>query len=161
MSGESNITKNPVSSISSSKVLFNKTMALYKSVGLFIEVLETDQNNVVTKVKIKQKHLYNGYILNQKQLVERAKLLYSNSGLPKVKVIPVVYSLDVNIVSLEWVENKMDEFGVKRSDLIKQLSIDESSLSLFLSGKRKMNKLVKAAFYYYFLTYELNRDFRE
>ena len=161
MSGESNITKNPVSSISSSKVLFNKTMALYKSVGLFIEVLETDQNSVVTKVKIKQKHLYNGYILNQKQLVERAKLLYSNSGLPKVKVIPVVYSLDVNIVSLEWVENKMDEFGVKRSDLIKQLSIDESSLSLLLSGKRKMNKLVKAAFYYYFLTYELNRDFRE
>ena len=161
MSGESNITKNPVSSISSSKVLFNKTMALYKSVGLFIEVLETDQNSVVTKVKIKQKHLYNGYILNQKQLVERAKLLYSNSGLPKVKVIPVVYSLDVNIVSLEWVENKMDEFGVKRSDLIKQLSIDESSLSLFLSGKRKMNKLVKAAFYYYFLTYELNKDFRE
>ena len=158
---DSDITQNTINSMSSSKVLFNKTMALYKSVGLFIEVLETDENNVVTKVKIKQKHLYNGYILNQKQLVERAKFLYSNAGLPKVKVIPVVYSFDVSVVSLEWLKNKMDEFGIKRSDLLKQLSIDKSSLSLLLSGKRKMNKLVKAAFYYYFLTYELNRDFRE
>ena len=55
----------------------------------------------------------------------------------------------------------MQEFGIKIGDLVKQTTLDNSSLSLFLSGKRKMNKSVKALFYYYFLTYELNRDFRD
>ncbi len=55
----------------------------------------------------------------------------------------------------------MKEFGIRRKDLIKQLAIDKSSLSLYLSGKRKMDKSLKAAFFYYFMNYEINRDLRE
>lgn len=107
-------------------------------------------------IKVTQKRLVNGYILNQKQLYDRAKEVF-----PDRKILPVVYSLDVNDITVEWIENRMTEFGIKRNDLIKQLAIDKSTLSLFFSGGRGLTKSQKAAFFFFFLTYELNRDFRE
>ncbi|RHO65990.1 hypothetical protein DW083_19890 [Parabacteroides sp. AF48-14] len=122
----------------------------YKRAGISLEVLDDDT------VKVSQTKLINGYILNQKQLIERGKDVY-----PDKKIIPVVFSLNVEDITLEWIESKMDEFGIKRNDLIKQLAIDRSSLSLIMSGKRELSKPMRATFFYYFLTYELNRDFRE
>lgn len=127
-----------------------RSISNYKRLGIDIEILENDH------IKITQSRLINGYVLNQKELVQRAKEVF-----PDAKVVPVVFSLDVDIITVEWIEAKMNEFGIKRNDLIKQLAIDKSSLSLFLSGNRKMDKSQKAAFFFYFLTYELNRDFRE
>lgn len=107
-------------------------------------------------VMVTQSRLINGYILNQKQLIERGK-----EAFPGSKIIPVVYSLNVDDITLDWIETKMQEYGIKRNDLIKQLAIDRSSLSLIMSGKRELSKPMRATFFYYFLTYELNRDFRE
>lgn len=128
----------------------SRSISNYRRMGIDIDLLDHDT------VKITQSRLKNGYILSQKELVSRAKEVF-----PDAKVIPVVFSLDVDSIDIEWIENKMNEFGIKRNDLIKQLAIDKSSLSLFLSGNRKMDKSQKAAFFFYFLTYELNRDFRE
>lgn len=122
----------------------------YKRAGISLEILDDDT------VKVSQTKLINGYILNQKQLIERGKDVY-----PDKKIIPVVFSLNVEDITLEWIESKMAEFGIKRNDLIKQLAIDRSSLSLIMSGKRELSKPMRATFFYYFLTYELNRDFRE
>ena len=122
----------------------------YRRLGIDIEPLEDGT------VKVTQSRLINGYILNQKQLIERGKELYPDS-----KIIPVAYSLNVDDITVEWIESKMQEFGIKRNDLIKQLAIDRSSLSLIMSGKRELSKPMRATFFYYFLTYELNRDFRE
>ncbi len=122
----------------------------YRRMGIDIEPLEDGT------VKVTQARLINGYILNQKQLIERGKELY-----PDAKIIPVAYSLNVYDITVEWIESKMQEFGIKRNDLIKQLAIDRSSLSLIMSGKRELSKPMRATFFYYFLTYELNRDFRE
>lgn len=122
----------------------------YNRLGINIEPLEDGT------VKVTQSRLINGYILNQKQLIERGKEIY-----PDAKIIPVVYSLNVDDITIEWIESKMREFGIKRNDLIKQLAIDRSSLSLVLSGKRELSKPMRATFFYYFQTYELNRDFRE
>ena len=127
-----------------------ESIANYRRMGIDIEIIEEG------KVKITQSRLINGYILNQKELVNRAWEVF-----PQWRVVPVVFSLDVGEITLEWIKGKMEEFGIKRKDLIKQLAIDESSLSLYFSGKRGMDKSQRAAFYYYFLTYELNRDFRE
>lgn len=121
----------------------------YGQMGIDIEPLDDGT------VKVTQSRM-NGYILNQKQLIERGK-----EAFPGSKIIPVVYSLNVDGITLEWIETKMQEFGIKRNDLIKQLAIDRSSLSLILSGKRELSKPMRATFFYYFLTYELNRDFRE
>ncbi len=122
----------------------------YKRMGIDIEPIGDDT------VKVTQARLLNGYILNQKQLVERAKVVF-----PTAKVIPVVYSLSMEDIDLAWIEGRMGEFGIKRNDLIKQLAIDKSSLSLVLSGRRELSKPMRATFFYYFLTYELNRDLRE
>ena len=128
-----------------------QTISHYQKAGIEIQ----QQEDVVI---IRQKRLINGYILNQKQLYQRAREIFPD---PKIKIKPVVVSLDVNSIKEDWINQKMQEFGIKIGDLVKQTTLDNSSLSLFLSGKRKMNKSVKALFYYYFLTYELNRDFRD
>lgn len=122
----------------------------YRRMGIDIEPLSDGA------VKVTQSRLINGFILNQKQLIERGKEVY-----PDAKIIPVVYSLNVDDITISWIESKMKEFGIKRNDLIKQLAIDSSSLSLIMSGKRELSKPMRATFFYYFLTYELNRDFRE
>lgn len=126
----------------------------YKKVGIEFEI----EGDVV---KVFQKRLFNGYILNQKQLYERAKEIF-----PDAKIKPIVFSLDVSSIDEKWIEEKMNEFGIKRNDLIKQLALDKSYISLLFADEnnsRKINlsKPMKAMFYYYFLTYELNRDFRE
>lgn len=126
------------------------SIANYKKAGINIELLDD------STAKVSQTRLINGYILNQKELIERGKDIY-----PDKKIIPVVFSLNVEDITLEWIETKMVEFGIKRNDLIKQLAIDRSSLSLIMSGKRELSKPMRATFFYYFLTYELNRDFRE
>jgi len=118
--------------------------------GIEIEVLDEKT------VKITQSRLLNGFILNQKQLVERAKEIF-----PEHNIVPVVHSIDVDLIDLEWIEARMKEFGIKRNDLIKQLAIDKSTLSSMFSGDRGLTKSQRAAFFFYFLTYELNRDFRE
>lgn len=121
----------------------------YKKVGIDIEVLN---DNIV---RIVQNRIINGYILNKKELIERAKEIF-----PGYKVQPIRYSLNVSEITPEWIHEKMKEFGLNTNDLASQIAIDKSSLSLILSGERKMNKSVQALFFYYFLTYELNRDFR-
>ena len=128
----------------------NESTKGYNRLGISIEPLEDGA------VKVTQSRLINGYILNQKQLIERGKEVY-----PEAKIIPVAHSLNVDEITIEWIEGKMQEFGIKRNDLIKQLAIDRSSLSLILSGKRELSKPMRATFFYYFLTYELNRDLRE
>jgi hypothetical protein len=142
----------------SGKTELAKSISSYAASGIDIEITSRDEN--AAHVIIRQSKLINGFILNQKQLVERCKEVFKNTGI-KTKVVPVVFSLDVDSIDILWIENKMLEFGIKRNDLIKQLAIDKSSLSLILSGDRELSKPMRATFFYYFLTYELNRDFRE
>jgi hypothetical protein len=153
-------TKNTIfiNNIHSGKSELIRSISSYASSGIDIEITSLD-NNVATVI-IRQSKLINGFILNQKQLVERCKEAFKNTGI-KTIVVPVVFSLDVNTIDILWIENKMSEFGIKRNDLVKQLAIDKSSLSLVLSGKRELSKPMRATFFYYFLTYELNKDFRE
>lgn len=125
-----------------------------------VDVVITSFVNNIATVIIKQSKLINGYILNQKQLVERCKDIFSPHGIDTI-IVPAVFTLDVGTIDIKWIENRMLEFGIKRNDLVKQLAIDKSSLSLILSGKRELSKPMRATFFYYFMTYELNRDFRE
>ncbi|TRX33728.1 hypothetical protein FNW52_14975 [Flavobacterium sp. ZT3R18] len=106
-------------------------------------------------IVIKQERVLNGYVLNQKQLVEIAKSIF-----PDYHIKPAVYNLDVATVTIDWIEEKMKEYGIKRNDLIKQLAIDKSNLSLILSSNKELTKPMRALFFYYFLSYEINRDIR-
>lgn len=133
------------------KLTAQQEQSIHNYARMGIEIKIVDENTLI----IHQKRLINGYLLNQKQLHERARAIF-----PNIHIKPVVYNFDANFIDVTWITNKMEEFGIKRNDLIKHLAIDKSSLSLYMSGKRKMDKSQKAAFFFYFLTYELNRDFR-
>jgi hypothetical protein len=120
-----------------------------RMVGIEIDFLDNQH------LRITQKRLFNGFILTKNELVERAKNIF-----PDYMVKPVRYSLDVSVIDIIYIKSKMKEIGLNVNDLAAQTAIDKSSLSLLLSGERKMNKSVKALFFYYFLTYELNKDVR-
>ena len=128
-----------------------QSIANYKRFSIDIELLEDDL------VKITQSRLINGYILNQKQLHERAREIFPT---PEIKIIPVVYILQVNDINLEWIIQQMEMYRIKRNDLIKQLAFNKDTLSLIFSGKKALTHTEKAAFYYYFLCYQLNHNFR-
>lgn len=127
--------------------------------GIAVDILMVE-DKVIT-IRVEQTHLVNNYILNQSELVNRAGQLFEKIDGYKLHFKTVVYSLDASEITLEWVEKKMREFGLKRKDLVKQLAIEKPTLDLYFSGKSKLDKSQRAAFFYYFLTYELNRDFRK
>jgi hypothetical protein len=138
-----------------------RTISSYSAAGIDIEITSF-VNNIATVI-IRQSRLINGYILNQKQLVERCKEAFGPHGIDTI-VVPVVFSLSVENITVDWIKLRMEEFGIKRNDLISQMAFDKSYISrLFGNGKSRieLSKQVKGAFFYYFLTYELNRDLRE
>lgn len=141
----------------------NNSISSYRASGIEIEIVEFD--GLTASVLISQSNLVNGYILSNKQLYDRAREIFSEVIGIKVKIIPSVFSLNVSDINIQWIEQRMDEFGLNRKDLIKQLALDKSYISLLFAeptNKRKvsLSKPMKATFFYYFLTYELNRDFR-
>ena len=146
---------------------FVQSVIDYRKAGILVEEIELDQTDIddgfipgiAAKVKITQSKLINGYVLNQKELVQRAKKLYQLLG-REVKVVPVVWSLDTDTITLDWITDRMEEFGIKRNDLIKQLAINKSELSKLFSGTTSLSYSTKAKFYWYFMVYELNRDLR-
>ena len=137
----------------------NASISSYAASGIEVEVV--DFNGCTISIIISQSKLINGYILNNKELHNRAKEIFTGVNALQLKIIPSVFSLNVDDITIGWIEMKMQEFGINRKDLVKQLAIDKSSLSLILSGNRELSKPMRATFFYYFLTYELNRDFRE
>lgn len=130
----------------------------YAKLGIEITVLELE--NDVLIVKVHQKRLFNGFVLSQKQLIERGQEIFKTIGV-KVRIRPLTYTLDIRDITPEWIEAKMKEFNIKRKDVISHLHIDKSTFSLYLNGSRNMSRMGKAAFFWYFLSFELNRDFRE
>lgn len=133
------------------KKQIKRSIGNYRGSGIDIELTGIDT------VKITQSKLTNGYILSNKQLYERAKEVFGDF---KIKISPVVFFLKTEEVNIEWIEKKMDEFGIRKNDLIGQLGINKSTLSLYFSGERGLTQTAKASFFYYFLTYQLNRDLR-
>jgi len=128
----------------------------YRRMGIDMEIKE---NNVI---KITHARLKNGFLLNQKELYDRARDVFPDK---KFKIVAVVYCLQPDEITQEWIFAKMDEFGIKRKDLIKQLGIDSSYLSLLFADKsnpRKINltRSMKATFFYYFKTYQLGQKFK-
>ncbi|WP_051935872.1 hypothetical protein [Salegentibacter sp. Hel_I_6] len=121
----------------------------YAKAGIEITVVDEET------VKIDQVKLINGFILSNKELHQRARAIF-----PKHKIIPVVFNLDVSTITIDWIEQKMKEFGLNKKDLSRQLAIKKEEVSLYFSKKKKMEYTLKAAFYYYFLSYELNKSLR-
>ncbi len=133
---------------------------LFAFAGIKVDILEFDENKL--RVRVEQTELKNNFMLNQSQLVSRAGALFAPlDNKYKIHYVALTYSPDLSRYDHHWVNDRMAEFKISRNDLIKQMGIDKATLSELLSGNRSLTKFQKAAFFYYFMTYELNRDVRE
>lgn len=128
--------------------------------GISVDILEFAQNTI--RVRVEQKELRNSYILNQAQLVARAAVVLSplNNAF-RIHYVVLTFKPDLQQVSASWIKEKMQEFKLSKNDLVKQLALDKTILIDILSGTQLLSDFQKAAFFYYFLTFDLNRSVRE
>jgi len=129
----------------------------YKRLGIEVKIL--DDHNVL----IKQRRIFNGIILNQDELHKRGREIFPDKT---INIIPSVFSINVEEITEDWIRERMDAFGIKRGDLVKQMALDRSYLSLLFADQSNIRKIglskpMKAAFFYYFLSYELSNEIRE
>lgn len=123
--------------------------------GVDVKIVDGDT------VLIQQNRLINKRMLTQEQLHSRGRAIFP---LP-YKIKPTVYAVDFSGITVEYVKEKMELYGIKRNDLIKQVGVNKSYLSLIFAeegNERKisLSRAMKAALYYYFVSYELNEDIK-
>lgn len=128
--------------------------------GIKVDILEFGDNKL--RVRVEQAELKNNFMLSQSQLVGRAGALFAPlDNKYRIHYVALTYSPDLASFDHVWVNERMAEFKISRNDLVKQMGIDKATLSELLNGNRSLTKFQKAAFFYYFMTYELNKDVRE
>lgn len=115
-----------------------------------IVVTPPDEQGIVTIV---QEEVNNGRIRTNKELHQLARHLYPDK---RYKIRPVTFALNLDIVTPEWIRERMEALNIHTKDLVQQLGITPSEISVFVNGKRPMSRAMRAMFYYYFLTFELN-----
>lgn len=133
---------------------------LAATAGIITGILSFENN--IIRLRVEQKVLKNGFILNQAQLVVRgAAVLAPLENKYKIHFVPLTYRPDFNAIDHNWIINRMKECKLRNKDISKQLAIAKSEFSPILSGKNMLTDFQKCAFYYYFLQFENKRDYRE
>lgn len=71
--------------------------------------------------------------------------------------------MEIESITIQWIQEKMNELGLKRKDLTKDLLLDRSYLSRLFTDdnsphKIQLTKQTKAMFYYYFLCCSLQNQ---
>jgi len=128
--------------------------------GIKVDILSFEDE--VIRVRVEQAELKNNYMLNQAQLVGRAATVFAPlENRYRIHYVALTYQPDLAEIDYNWINESLSRFKISRNDLIKQMGIDKSTLSELLSGNRNLTKFQKAAFFYYFMTYQLNHDIRE
>ena len=81
--------------------------------------------------------IYN-QIFTNKQLHAIARAIF-----PESKVIPVVYSLDLSIVTIEWVAAQMTLYRITAKDLQRQIGFKKETINDFLKLRKTLKPLEK------------------
>ena len=136
------------------KLLETSELNYKRFARIYFEVLSYDGNGVI--VKTWQMENPAEKYLSSKELIDRARDVFT-VVVPesKIHVRPVPYKKDdLKNLTVQSINAKIEELGLKPKDLVKLLDIDKSSLSLILSGERELSKANKAMFYYFFKSLE-------
>lgn len=153
-----NLDKLPLSleEIKELRKSFGKMLAM----GIKIQVVEISDKKAT--VSVEQVFLSNSWILNRSELKTRAKDIFQNIKGLKINYIVSVSQSDFKFVTKDWIESKMEEFGLKQVDVGVNFGIDKSTISHLLGDtKAVLTRFQKSAFYYYFLTFEINKNMRK
>jgi len=140
------------------KSILQKRIEKYRGYcGIQINIKSFEKEKYI--ITVEQVNIINGFILTKSQLVERTKEFLKEYNL-QLSIRPITYKAKFDFIDVVWIQNKMNEYHLKPSDMTNQLGINKSTISLILSGKQNFSKAMKSAFYYYFLVFELNKTFR-
>jgi len=124
---------------------------------VYFQILEFTDNTVV--VKIWQLENPAERYLTVKELIDRTKEVFGSDILPagiNLYIRPIAFELDdLKHFTIETIEKKMQQFGLKPKDLVKLLDIDKSTLSQILKKNRELSRASKAMFYYLFKSLEM------
>ena len=124
---------------------------------VYFHILEFANNTVV--VKVWQLDNPAERYLTAKELIDRTKEVFGSDILPAdvhLYVRPIPFEKEeLKNLTIETIEEKMAQFGLKQKDLVKLLDIDKSTLSLILAKNRELSRASKAMFYYLFKSLEL------
>lgn len=129
----------------------SRSIAFHRGIG--IDIREEAHAIIVT-----QTHVTDGHIRTNQELYDIGRRWYPDRERP---ITPVVYRLSLADITPEWVNDQVKAHKLSRSTLKAQTGLTASELSDMLNGRRPMTRTTRAMFYYFFLTYQLNRDLRQ
>ncbi|RZJ80414.1 MAG: XRE family transcriptional regulator [Chryseobacterium sp.] len=105
----------------------------------------------VTEIECRQEENKSGNYATEATLIKRTQELFSKF-MPQSELIilPVTFRPSpASAVTPAWLDQKMNEKGVRIKQLAFDTGIDRESISDWVTGKRNMSQIVKAMLYYY------------
>lgn len=112
-----------------------------------ILVMEADSIQIETS----QAENRSGKYATEASLVKRTHEVF-DKWLPKfdIQVIPATYlPSPTSVVNPKWLEQKMDEKGLRIKQIAFDTGVDRESIADWVSGKRSMSQIVKAMLFFY------------
>ncbi|SFD85406.1 hypothetical protein [Thermophagus xiamenensis] len=120
---------------------------------IYFEVLDVKDKTVSIKIYQLENNLEK--YLPAKELKERALEVFKGC-IPEgweINLIAKPYKF-LNTITFESIREKQKELGLSDDELSLYLGIRKENLNRMLSGKRKLSKCQKVAFYYFFKWFE-------
>ncbi|MFC0182537.1 hypothetical protein ACFFJX_08175 [Pseudarcicella hirudinis] len=112
-------------------------------------IVFVDKKEVV--VEVSQGRSLSENYADAEGLVRLTKEMIDNSMLSgrALRVGTKIYiKTDSDIVTTSWIKNKMSKVGMRAVDVEQYMSIDKSTLSLYLNGRRELTRKVKSDFFH-------------
>lgn len=126
-----------------------ETITNLKKMGIKFEFPKEDI------VIVRQTEVVYNQLFTSKQLHTLGRELFV---LPII-IKPVVYSLDLSKITIEWVTNQMKLYHINSIDLQRQVGFKKETITGFLKLGKTLQPREKSSLYYYFLTFKNNVDY--
>lgn len=126
-----------------------ETIANLKKTGIQFEFPKEDI------VIVRQTEVVYNQLLTSKQLHTLGRELFE----APIIIKPVVYSLDLSTITLDWVISQMELYRINAKDLQRQLGFKKDNITGFLKLGIQLKPAEKSSLYYYFLSFKSNVDY--
>lgn len=117
--------------------------------NMSFKILSATERNL--EIEVVQNETKSGRYATEATLTSRTKELFGKF-LPdtELNISAVAYSPSpASVVTTAWLEQKMQQKGVRIKQIAFQTGIDKQAISDWVTGKKSMSQLVKAMFYFY------------
>lgn len=126
-----------------------ETIANLNKIGIQFEFPKEDL------VIVRQKEVVYNQLFTSKQLHTLGRELFT----APIIIKPVVYSLDLSKITIEWVISQMKLYRINAKDLQRQVGFEKETIADFLNLRKTLQPIEKSSLYYYFLSFKSNVDY--